>query len=102
MVRSGGAILATLIDSPISEGLSITVLVEKQKQAEILESLEGIRAVLFRGSSDVEVLTMSAADYDIVIHAPSSPNKQTALDLIAGLAGRKKRTGKEVIFIHVR
>lgn len=85
---------------PEIKNLSITVLVRKQEQVDLLKQ-KGINAVLFNGLDDSEQLRKAASEHDYVIHTPSGFHTGSAVALIEGLGDRKKQTGKEVYFVQV-
>ncbi|KAI8294250.1 hypothetical protein K4K56_002817 [Colletotrichum sp. SAR 10_98] len=97
---SGGTVLHQLLNSTYPEirNLSITVLVRKQEQVDLLKQ-NGINAVLFNGLDDSEQLRKAASEHDYAIHTPSGFHTGSAVALIEGLGDRKKQTGKEVYFI---
>lgn len=80
--------------------MSITALVRKQEQADLLKQ-KGVDAVVFRGLDDSEFLRKTASEYDYVIHTPTGFHTASAVALIEGLAERKRQTGRDVYFIHV-
>ncbi|KAH7002285.1 hypothetical protein EDB80DRAFT_720351 [Ilyonectria destructans] len=97
----GGSVLSTLLASsnPLIQDLSITALVRKQQQADVLE-VRGVKPVVFRDLDDVEHLTSVASEHDVVIHTASGFHLGSALALISGLGARKKETGAGVHYIH--
>ncbi|OHE99292.1 NAD dependent epimerase/dehydratase [Colletotrichum orchidophilum] len=97
----GGSVLTQLLNSAHKEinELTITALVRKQEQADILKK-KGINAIVFGGLDDSEFLRQTASEHDCVIHTPTGFHTGSAVALIEGLAVRKKQTGKEVHFIH--
>ncbi|KAF5489037.1 Uncharacterized protein CGCS363_v012707 [Colletotrichum siamense] len=96
----GGTVLHQLLNStyPEIKSLSITVLVRKQEQVDLLKQ-KGINAVLFNGLDDSEQLRKAASEHDYVIHTPSGFHTGSAVALIEGLGDRKKQTSKKVYFI---
>ncbi|TIC90546.1 Uncharacterized protein CH35J_011860 [Colletotrichum higginsianum] len=101
-VTRGGTVLSQLLNTsnPQIKGLSITALVRKQEQADLLKQ-KGVDAVVFRGLDDSEFLRKTASEYDYVIHTPTGFHTASAVALIEGLAERKRQTGRDVHFIHV-
>jgi hypothetical protein len=83
------------------KGLSITALVRRQDQAEILKK-NGTTPRIFGGLDDYHALKRAASEHDIVVHTASGFHTTSALALIEGLRERKKATGKEMHYIHVR
>lgn len=77
--------------------MDITVLVRRQDQADALATL-GVNPVLFKDIDDLEFLTKTAADFDIVIHAANGFHQPSAVALIEGLGARAK-TDKPVHYI---
>ncbi|KAJ3943977.1 uncharacterized protein N0V96_005497 [Colletotrichum fioriniae] len=97
----GGTVLTQLLNSSNKDidALSITTLVRRQEQADIL-SQKGIHAIIFTGLDDSQFLTKIASEHDYVIHTPTGFHTGSAVALLEGLAERKKQTGRDVHFIH--
>lgn len=72
----------------------------KQEQADLLRE-KGLNAVLFNGLDDSDQLRAAASEHDYVIHTPTGFHTGSAFALIEGLGERRKKTGKNVHFIHV-
>ncbi|KAF9871996.1 NAD dependent epimerase/dehydratase [Colletotrichum karsti] len=97
----GGTVLSQLLDSsyPDIRDLSITALVRRQDQADLLKG-KGINAILFKDLDDSSRLKEVASGYDYVIHTTHGHHTGSAVALVEGLAERKKQTGRDVYFIH--
>ncbi|OIW25341.1 NAD dependent epimerase/dehydratase [Coniochaeta ligniaria NRRL 30616] len=97
----GGSVLAGLqASSNVSiKELSISALVRKQTQADILKTM-GVNPILFKDFSDTEFVKKVASEHDIVLNTAVSFNPGSAKAFILGLAERQKATGKEVHYIH--
>ncbi|KAH7143668.1 hypothetical protein EDB81DRAFT_501355 [Dactylonectria macrodidyma] len=97
----GGSVLSTLLSStnPLLQQLSISALVRKQQQAEVLQT-KGVKAVVFRDLDDAELLTRVASEHDVVIHTASGFHLGSASALIKGLGLRRAGTGGKVHYIH--
>ncbi|OLN86540.1 hypothetical protein CCHL11_08503 [Colletotrichum chlorophyti] len=100
-VNSGGTVLTRLLDSSVPEikDLSITALVRKQDQADLLKE-KGVNTVLFQDLNDSEFLQKVASEHDYVLRTVTGFHDSSAVALIEGLAERKKQTGKEAHYIH--
>ncbi|KAF6834529.1 BNR repeat domain-containing protein [Colletotrichum musicola] len=98
---NGGTVLSQLLDSsiPAIGDVSITVLVRKQEQADLLRE-KGLNAVLFNGLDDSDQLRAAASEHDYIIHTPTGFHTGSAVALIEGLGERSQKTGKDVHFIH--
>ncbi|KAF4471049.1 nad dependent epimerase dehydratase family [Fusarium albosuccineum] len=97
----GGSVLAALLKSQdtLVQQLSITALVRKKEQADILNS-KGVNTVIFRDLDDSEDLKDLAAEHDVVIHTASGFHRRFAVALVKGLGQRKARDGSKVHYIH--
>ncbi|RFU26460.1 hypothetical protein B7463_g9895, partial [Scytalidium lignicola] len=97
----GGAILDALLDEDYVtlNRSNITCLVRGEKNAKAFAS-KGVNTVLFNSLDNTEVLANVASQHDIVIHAASGFHTLSARALLLGLAQRKKKTGKEVYYLH--
>jgi hypothetical protein len=102
MVSRGGTVLTQMLHSSLSEinDLSITALVRKQEQADLLKG-RGINTILFQGLDDFDFLKKVASEHDYVLRTVTGSHDSSAVALIQGLAERKKQTGKETHYIHV-
>lgn len=100
----GGSVLATLLQSTdeITRNLSVTALVRKQSHADVLKKHNIATIVLEGGLDDLEGLTRLASQQDIVVNTAMGHHASSTRAMIAGLALRKKATGVDPIFIHVR
>ncbi|CAM1509033.1 Fc.00g027720.m01.CDS01 [Cosmosporella sp. VM-42] len=98
---SGGSVLTALLSSSnrLIQQRSITALVRKQNQADILAA-KGVTPVLFRDLDDVDHLRTVASEHDVVIHTASGFHLESAKALVEGLGERKAETRREVHFIH--
>ncbi|KAE8444805.1 hypothetical protein EG329_014265 [Mollisiaceae sp. DMI_Dod_QoI] len=97
----GGSILAALLSSEHAslKASTITCVVRGEEKAKALAKL-GVKTILFNGLDETEVLAEAASQHDVVIHAASGFHTLSARALVLGLAQRKKKTGKEVYYIH--
>ncbi|KAI5460982.1 hypothetical protein BGZ63DRAFT_357527 [Mariannaea sp. PMI_226] len=95
----GGSVLTEILKSPISQNVSISVLVRREDQAEILRE-HGVIPIIFRDLDDLATLEQVSSDFDVVINSANSFHPTSAVALIKGLAKRKEKTGAEVHFIH--
>lgn len=80
--------------------VSITALVRKQEQVDILVG-HGIKAMVFNGLDDTEQLRRIASDFDIVYHCATGLHTSSAEALVLGLGDSQKKTGKQTHYIHV-
>lgn len=99
---SGGSVLSSLLNSsnPHIKALSISALVRKQEQADLLKA-KGIHGIVFSSLDDVDVVRRVAGENDIVINTASAFHAAAAEAIIQGLADRQKATGKKSVLIHV-
>ncbi|KAH8890160.1 NAD dependent epimerase/dehydratase family protein [Thozetella sp. PMI_491] len=98
----GGSVLSTLLASgnPRIQACTYTALVRKQEHVEKLE-VHGVRAVVFPGLDDLDLLRQVASEHDIVVNAANAAHPSSAKALIMGLADRKRQIGGEPFLIHV-
>ena len=101
-LSSGGTVLTRLVDSSLPEikDLSITALVRKQEQADVLKN-KGIDTIVFKGLDDLQFLKKVASEHGYVLRTVTGSHDGSAVALIEGLAERKKQTGKDIHYIHV-
>ncbi|KAJ6786437.1 hypothetical protein PWT90_09983 [Aphanocladium album] len=97
----GGSVLTSLLNSSNSQikGLSISALVRKQEQADLLKA-KGVNGIVFSGLDDTEIVRRVASENDIVINTASAFHAVAAGAIIDGLADRQKATGKKSVLIH--
>jgi nucleoside-diphosphate-sugar epimerase len=98
--HSGGSVLAEILKSPAVQNATISALVRRQDQAEILRA-NGVSPIIFEGLDDLVTLEEVSSDFDVVINCANGFHSTSAVALIKGLAKRKAKSGKEVHFIHV-
>ncbi|KAM5355057.1 hypothetical protein ACJ41O_001703 [Fusarium nematophilum] len=99
----GGTILSRLLASSHADvhELSITALVRKQSQADILAE-QGIQTeVLAGGLDDTEGLLELAQQYDIVLNGATGFHAPSSKAFIKGLALRKQERAAEVFYVHL-
>ncbi|EXJ72304.1 uncharacterized protein A1O5_04808 [Cladophialophora psammophila CBS 110553] len=97
----GGEVLAALLASKSSavQAATISCMVRGEEKAEALKKL-GVTPLLFNSLDETEILAEAASNHDIVIHAASGFHTLSARALVLGLAQRKRKTGKDVHYIH--
>ncbi|KAL2789365.1 hypothetical protein BJX66DRAFT_326440 [Aspergillus keveii] len=95
----GGSVLTEILQSPPIANASVSALVRRADQAEILHE-HGVTPILFKGLDDLPALEEIARDFDIVINCALASHTESAIAMIKGQARRRERTGKEVHFIH--
>ena len=100
----GGTVLATLLAQPNYplENPTITCLVRSNECASRLLRMYGedVNLVVRHSLDDTEVASLIASKHDIVINCAPPTHARSAIALIEGLARRKKKTGREVWFLH--
>lgn len=83
------------------QSLSITAVVRKQSQIDVLKE-KNVEAVLFpRGLDDAQGLAELASQHDIVVHCASGFHPASSQALIRGLARRETREGMSPFYIQV-
>ncbi|KIW16547.1 hypothetical protein PV08_03735 [Exophiala spinifera] len=95
----GGSVLSEILQSPAVEAGSVSALVRRPDQAEVLLA-HGVTPVLFKHLDDLETMEKVARDFDVVINCANGFHASSAVALITGLSKRKEKTGKQVHFIH--
>ncbi|KAH8757077.1 NAD dependent epimerase/dehydratase family protein [Hyaloscypha finlandica] len=95
----GGSILTRLINHPIADTLSITVLVRKPYQVSILKDA-GVIPLLFKDLDDYETIYDAARDADVVIAAASARHEGSAKACLAGLSERSRTIGRPTHYVH--
>ncbi|KLP14450.1 NAD dependent epimerase/dehydratase family protein [Fusarium fujikuroi] len=95
----GGSVLTTILANPSLAKFPITALVRTQAQASTLSS-PPLTPLLFKNLDDTDFLAEIASAHDIVIHAANGYHVPSAQAFIRGLAQRKRKTGREVHYIH--
>ena len=100
----GGSILTQLLESrdPNIKDITISCLVRRQEQADLLSSTYGERVnpVLFADLDDSETIIDVASKHDIVINTTLGYHPGSAASLVLGLAKQKATTGKDVFMLH--
>ncbi|KAL3443944.1 hypothetical protein BJX65DRAFT_298007 [Aspergillus insuetus] len=95
----GGSVLTEILQSsPVAKG-SVSALVRRADQAEILRE-HGVAPILFKGLDDLTALEEVASDFDVVINCAIASHTESAIAMIKGQARLRERTGKDVHFIH--
>ncbi|KAF9046915.1 NAD(P)-binding protein [Hymenopellis radicata] len=94
----GGSILSSLISHRLAKLFSITVLIRSSSKVELFRSL-GIRAVV-GSNSDLQLLTVEAANADIVYSCADSDDVTAIEAILAGMKLHFERTGKTASLIH--
>lgn len=97
--HSGGSILTDLQNSKNASGYYFSALVRSEEHVSKLEA-RSVKAILFKGLDELDVIKKAASEHDIVINAASAARDKVALVIIEGLAERKQRTGRAVYSIH--
>ncbi|KAH6995378.1 NAD dependent epimerase/dehydratase [Ilyonectria destructans] len=97
----GGSVLNRILssDNPKIKELSVTVIVRKQEQVDLLAE-HGIDARLFNGLDDGKKLREIASEFDIVLHCATGLHTWSAEALILGLGDSRQRTGRQTHYIH--
>ncbi|KAF2446104.1 NAD dependent epimerase/dehydratase family protein [Karstenula rhodostoma CBS 690.94] len=100
----GGTVLDKLLAHPVSplEDASITCLVRSNECAGTLLRAYGedINIIVRKCLDDTELAALIASKHDIVINCAPATHAHSALALMEGLANRKRRTGRDVWFLH--
>ena len=83
--------LSTLLASedPNIKKLTFSALVRKKEHCELLGK-HGVKAILFSGLDDLEVVRKAASEHDVVINTASAFHADAAAAIIEGLAERQK------------
>lgn len=102
---SGGSVLADLISrksGPISES-RIYAIVRSDEQVQSLSKLDRVNPIQLDLNNEVAV-TEAVLDskIDIVLHLASSLEQKFVTNLINALGERRKSSGEDVFFVHVR
>jgi hypothetical protein len=112
--------LTTLLDSKyqVVKGLELSVLIRGEDRAKVFKE-HGVNPIQFRDLDDSEALTKAASQHDsthqsswfarvstnlcsVVINTASGFHSEAARALVLGLGQRRKATGQEVYYFHVR